>query len=77
MSYDTIKITELPVGTWTESYKAFLEKLMEERNAKGKKKKPIVKSYNDCCTDTTIEFTVKLHMGVLPNLVSKKIDNNI
>ena len=45
--------------------------------AKGKKKKPIVKSYNDCCTDTTIEFTVKLHMGVLPNLVSKKIDNNI
>ena len=44
---------------------------------KEKGKKPIVKSYNDCCTDTTIEFTVKLHMGVLPNLVSKKIDDNI
>ena len=50
---------------------------MEDKDSKGKKKKPIVKSYNDCCTDTVVEFTVKLHMGVLPNLVSKKIDDNI
>jgi len=77
ISHDTVKITELPVGTWTEPYKAFLEKLMEDKDSKGKKKKPIVKSYNDSCTDTMIEFTVKLHMGVLPNLVSKKVDNNI
>jgi len=77
ISYDTIKITELPIGTWTTSYKAFLEKLMEDKNSKGKKKKPIVKSYKDSCTDTTIEFTVKLHMGILPSLVSKKVDNNI
>ena len=46
-------------------------------NKKGKKKSPIVKSYTDSCTDTSIEFTVKLHMGVLPNLVSKKADKNI
>ena len=37
VSYDTIKITELPIGTWTTPYKAFLEKLMEDKNAKGKK----------------------------------------
>ena len=77
VSYDTIKITELPIGSWTTAYKAFLEKLMEDKTSKGKKKKPIVKSYKDSCTDTTIEFTVKLHMGVLPNLISKKVDNNI
>ena len=39
MSYDTIKITELPVGSWTSSYKVFLEKLMEDKNIKGKREK--------------------------------------
>ena len=77
VSHDTIKIIELPIGTWTEPYKAFLETLMEDKDKKGKKKKPIVKSYKDSCTDTTIEFTVKLHMGILPNLVSKKVADNI
>ncbi len=77
VSHDTIKITELPVGTWTEPYKAFLETLMEDKDKKGKKKKPIVKSYKDSCTDTNIEFMVKLHMGVLPNIVAKKITENI
>ena len=77
ISHDTVKITELPIGTWTETYKGFLEKLMEDKDSKGKKKKPIIKTYNDCCTDTVVEFTVKLHMGVLPNLVSKKVDKHI
>ena len=27
---DTIEITELPVGTWTDNYKVFLEKLIEQ-----------------------------------------------
>ena len=77
VNYNTIKITELPIGSWTEPYKAFLESLMEDKDKKGKKKKPIVKSYIDSCTDTNVEYTVKLHMGVLPNLVSKKVDKNI
>jgi DNA topoisomerase II len=77
VSYDTIRITELPIGTWTSAYKAFLEKLMEDKTSKGKKKKPVVKSFKDCCTDTSIEFIVKLHMGVLTNIISKKVDNNI
>ena len=50
---------------------------MEDKDKKGKKKKPIVKSYIDSCTDTNVEYIVKLHMGVLPNLVSKKVDKNI
>ena len=77
IGHDTVRITELPVGVWTSPYKAFLEKLMEDKDSKGKKKKPVVKSYIDSCTDTNIDFTIKLHIGVLPNLVSKKIDNNI
>lgn len=72
VSHDTVKITELPIGTWTSPYKAFLETLMDD-----KKKKSILKNYKDSCTDTIVEFTVKLNTGVLPNLISKKIDENI
>ena len=45
MSHDTIKITELPVGTWTEPYKAFLETLMEDKDKKVKKKKQEATKY--------------------------------
>ena len=77
VSYNTVKITELPIGTWTSSYKAFLEKLMDDKNIKGKKKKSSKILYRYVVLIQTIEFTVRLHMGILPNLVSKKIDDNI
>ena len=77
ISHDTVRITELPVGTWISPYKAFLESLMDEKASNGKKKKPIVKSYRDSCTDTIVDFTVKLNTGLLPDFISKKIDNNI
>ena len=72
ISHDTVRITELPIGTWTSPYKAFLETLMDD-----KKKKAIIKNYKDSCTDTVVDFTVKLNTGVLPNLISNKIDENI
>ena len=76
VSHDTVKIKELPIGTWTSPYKAFLETLMDDKTANGKKK-PIVKNYTDSCTDTTIEFTVKLHTGMLPDLISKNVTEHI
>ena len=76
MSHDTVRVTELPVGTWISPYKAFLESLMEEKGPKGKKKKAIVKSYRDSCTDTTVDFTIKLNTGMLPDLISKKMDTH-
>jgi len=72
ISHDTVRITELPIGSWTSPYKAFLETLMDD-----KKKKAIIKNYKDSCTDTVIDFTVKLNTGVLPDLISKKIDENV
>ena len=38
LSHDTVRITELPIGTWTSPYKAFLESLMEDKAGKKKKK---------------------------------------
>ena len=74
---DTIKITELPIGTWTTDYNEFLENLMSDKAKNGKQKIPIVKKKVDLCTDVVIEFTVKFYPGVLPNLVSKKFNEHV
>ena len=74
---DTIKITELPIGTWTTDYNEFLENLMTDKSKNGKKKIPLVKKKIDLCTDVMIEFTIKFYPGVLPGLVSKKHNEHI
>jgi DNA topoisomerase-2 len=67
-----VRITELPIGAWTDDYKEFLEKLMEVPAAsekdkdKGKGDKtasstPVLKEYSDMSTDTVIDITVTFH----------------
>lgn len=68
---NTIHITELPVGCWTDTYKTFLEKLMDPGDGK-KKKKIIIKSYSDMSTDTTVDITVVFTSGELKKLLAKK-----
>ena len=67
---NTIIISELPVGTWTDDYKAFLEKEIEST-------KKIVKEYTDMSTDKKVSFTVKFHTGMLEKLESSNIDDHI
>lgn len=57
VSATTLHITELPVGTWTNNYKEFLEKALDGYSAF---KKDQVKSLACNYTDTTVSFTVKL-----------------
>jgi DNA topoisomerase II len=64
-----VRITELPVGTWTDDYKEFLEKLMEVPAASEKDKDkgktasstPILKEYSDMSTDSVVDITVTFH----------------
>jgi DNA topoisomerase-2 len=66
-----VRITELPVGTWTDDYKEFLEKLMDapaasekdkdKDKAKGKFDTPVLKEYSDMSTDTVVDITVTFH----------------
>jgi DNA topoisomerase-2 len=66
-----VRITELPVGTWTDDYKEFLEKLMDAPAAsdksKGDKDKdkaaavPVLKEYSDMSTDSVVDITVTFH----------------
>lgn len=47
---NVINVTELPIGTWTDDYKTFLDKLETEG---------IIFSYTNESTETSVNFTIK------------------
>ena len=51
VSNGTVRITELPIKTWTQDYKTFLDKLTDE----GK-----IKNWIDNTTETLIDLTIKM-----------------
>ena len=76
---DKIKITELPVGTWTQDYKEFLESLIAgnretDRDKKSKKQECLIKDYQDMSTDINVEFIVTFTTGSMKQLISEKHD---
>jgi DNA topoisomerase-2 len=74
---DKIRITELPVGYWTENFKEHLENLIEPGVDKdGKKIAAIVKDYDDMSKDTNVDFTVTLQKGKIEELEATSADYN-
>lgn len=71
---DKIRITELPVGTWTDDFKEYLEKLTESTDKNGKKVVPLVKDIDDMSKDTTVDITVTLAPSKLDELRTKVLD---
>jgi DNA topoisomerase-2 len=69
---DKIKVTELPVGYWTEDFKELLNDLQNDKDKEGKKIAPIVKDVFENYTDTTVEFVITLSKGKLLELESSK-----
>tara|TARA_Y100000389_G_scaffold109197_1_gene106274 strand:- start:1464 stop:3698 length:2235 start_codon:yes stop_codon:yes gene_type:complete len=65
---DTIRVTELPIGTWTDDYKKTLEALMEQPKSR-------VKDFSDMSTDTKIDITIKMTPGSVKELESNTADN--
>ena len=75
MSADKIRVTELPVGYWTEDFKELLEKLIEPEVGKdGKKSVPLIKDYDDMSKDTNVDFTIIFAKGKLEALELSKGD---
>lgn len=77
-SENELRITELPVGVWTEKYKIHIEKLIDigknskpktkdgekvKKNNTSKKTTVVVKEYLDMSTDSVIDFTIRLSSG--------------
>lgn len=74
---DKIRITELPVGLWTENFKEHLEYLIEPGQDKdGKKITAFIKDYDDMSRDTIIDFTVTFPKGKIEELESSVIEHN-
>jgi DNA topoisomerase-2 len=72
---DKIKVSELPVGYWTENFKELLEELIEPVPGKDGKKIPaIVKDYDDISKDTNVDFTITFAKGKLDELEHSKGD---
>jgi len=74
---DSIKITELPIGTWTMPYTTFLESLIDNIDKNGKKSTPIIKDFVSLSTEVSVDFTVTFPKGKLNDLLSTKDENNI
>jgi len=84
---NSIRVTELPVGFWTDDFKEHLEELINMANAKpekvekgkdgekkGKKIKKnagMIKDYKDLSTDVTIDVTITFNAGAIQELVSQ------
>jgi DNA topoisomerase-2 len=74
-----IRVTELPIGIWTDDYKKYIEELIDgnKTTTKGKKKTVIVKDYNDMSTDIVVDVTIIFSSeNKLDELINKKIDDN-
>ena len=73
VAVDKIKVTELPVGYWTEDFKELLESLIEPGvDKEGKKIAAIIKDYDDMSKDTNVDFTITFMKGKLEELEASK-----
>ena len=74
---DKIRITELPVGTWTMNYKSFLESLADGVVDKdGKRAAPLLKDVVDSSTEVMVDFVVTFPKGKFNELDSMDGDAN-
>tara|TARA_Y100000590_G_scaffold470367_1_gene664210 strand:- start:4013 stop:7444 length:3432 start_codon:yes stop_codon:yes gene_type:complete len=73
----SIRITELPIGKWTDDYKKFLDTLLPEQkksksleneNHKKKKEKKYIEDYLNNSLDKEIDFTIYFEKGFLNSL---------
>jgi DNA topoisomerase-2 len=69
-----IKVTELPIGTWTDSFKEHLEKCIDglAKGSKTSTNTAHVKSYMDMSTDTTVCIEIQFAKGSLATLLAEE-----
>jgi len=72
---DKIKVTELPVGFWTEDFKELLNDLQNDKDKDGKKVAPLVKDVYENYTDTTVEFVITFSKGKVQELEAQKAEH--
>ncbi|MAU36393.1 MAG: hypothetical protein CMD14_03365 [Flavobacteriales bacterium] len=71
-----IRVTELPIGIWTDDYKKYIEELIDCGDKKKSKKDSYVKDYTDMSTDVTVDITITFNEGKIDELQLKQCDYN-
>jgi len=74
LSDKKVRVTELPIGHWTDDFKQHIENLMEAD--KNKKNKAIVKDYNDMSTDTTVDIEITMNESIDETVQGDNLYNN-
>lgn len=86
---NTVRVTELPIGFWTDDFKEHLETLIDMANVKpsattdektkgkktAKKITATVKDYSDLSTDVSVDVTITFAPGTLQELIEQTDDN--
>jgi DNA topoisomerase II len=75
ISGDKIRVSELPIGFWTQTFKEHLENLMDTRSDNKKVLIATVKDYDDLSKDTNVDFIITFHKNIIDELESN-IDEN-
>ena len=75
MGEDKIRITELPIGTWTMPYLVYLDELVDGGVDKaGKKLPPVLKDVVNLSTEVAVDITVQFPKGKLATLSQGDIE---
>lgn len=83
ISNKEVRVTELPIGTWTDDYKKYIEDLIQgdtkTTKADSKRKKQsstsgIIKDYTDMSTDVLVDITIKFSTNEIEKLKTKETE---
>ena len=70
-----VEIRELPIRSWTDKYKEFLESMIID-NSKDKKSKQYLRNYTSQCTDNKVHFTLTFASDVLEDIIEDTTRNS-
>jgi DNA topoisomerase II len=68
---NTIKITELPIGRWTQTYRDYLESILVD-DPKKPEKKDLLLGYKDYSGNNDVEIEITLLKGKLQEILKNK-----
>ena len=83
LSNKEVRVTELPIGTWTDDYKKHIEDLIQgdtkttKAGTKAKKKSStssVIKDYTDMSTDVLVDITIKFSTNEIEKLKTKETE---
>ncbi len=73
-----IRVTELPVGVWTERFKEHIEGLIfDTKSTPAKIKKQFIRNYTSYSTDTVVDFYIDIEQSRIDAMIGKVDENGI